>query len=171
LHLFVQLHIAVLTFHASIQELIEIDESTITLDAHLEKLLFEIAIIIMLLTESKRLLFITHCLSKFSEEFGKVVFLNLSASISLLSEFLPDIHKLCEILHKVVDSVVWSQIVLIELLDDNQNEEVKHHMLANQNDYHEQVGRERVTTINSFDTSIYIGFYAIKHNEIPIFTG
>lgn len=41
LHLLVDLHVAVLTPHASIQELIEVNITVVTLDSHLQHLLLQ----------------------------------------------------------------------------------------------------------------------------------
>ena len=52
LHLFIDLHVTVSSPHASVEHLVEVDVTVVTLDGHLEQLLFELSIIILLLAES-----------------------------------------------------------------------------------------------------------------------
>lgn len=133
LHLLVDLEVAVLAAHATIEELIEVDEAVVTLDTHLEKLLFELTIIVELFSEPQACLFVPF-FSEFPEEFLQLLLLDLEALVSILSKYFPSLHKVRLIFFEKGDHVLCGQIIFFELLDDDQNKQVKHDMAANEDD-------------------------------------
>lgn len=51
LHLFVDLEVAVLSPHAAVEELIEVNEAVVALDTHFEELFLKLAVIVEFLGE------------------------------------------------------------------------------------------------------------------------
>jgi len=126
LHLLVDLHVTVLSSHASVKKLVEIDEGIVTLDTHLQDLLLQLLVINKILIKSK----VSLLLTQLSEEVTELGLLHLDAPVLLLGQIFPDIHELLQVILEEGDHVLFGQVVLLELLDDNQDEQVKHDMGA-----------------------------------------
>ena len=92
LHSLVQLHVSILLSHASVKQLIEVNIPIVVVDCHFEHLLLQLSVIEIFLTESKTVVFVSE-IAKSSEEASQLIFFDLVASIPILSQFFPDLHK------------------------------------------------------------------------------
>jgi hypothetical protein len=88
-----------------------------------------------MLSETKGCLFGTH-FTQLSKEFGQLILLDFLAIIFFHCELLPHKHECFLIVFKPSNHVVIRQVILLKLLDDNQNEEIKHNVTANKHKHH-----------------------------------
>lgn len=96
-HPLIALHVSVLFSHAPVEELVKVNISRFTVDGHLQKMLFQLAIIVELITKPKTSLLITE-LSQSSEELSQIFLLDLVASISVLSQLFPYDHEALQVI-------------------------------------------------------------------------
>jgi hypothetical protein len=115
LHLLVDLHVAILSPHRPVEQLIEVDISIVTLDAHLEQLFLQLSFVILFYSEPELLVLF----SEKSEKLAKILFPDLLTVVFLLCQLLPDFHEGDLIILKPVKHVIFWQVVLFKLLDDN----------------------------------------------------
>lgn len=81
----------------------------------------------MLLAEAQTLFF-SPVLTQVPEKFGEHIFLDLLALVAVLRELLPDFHETGEIVFEMTDYIICGKVVVLELLDDDKDEQVQHHM-------------------------------------------
>lgn len=105
LHFLVNFHGTVLTSHASVEKLVEIDKTFIDFNAHLQKLFLELTSIIELFAEAQTFFFGTE-FSELFEEVDKLILLDFLALVSILGPFLPYFHETNKIILVVADGVV-----------------------------------------------------------------
>jgi len=123
LHVFIDLHVAVLLAHAPVKQLVEVDVAVVTVDGHLQKLLLKLSIVVVFCAKAQTGILLS-ILSQMPEEFGELVLLDLVASVSVLCKLLPHNHKSCHIILKHSNHIFFWEIILLELLDDNEDEQI-----------------------------------------------
>lgn len=85
-----------------------------------------------------------------------------------VSEDLPLSFESFKVVGKAIEWVVWEDIVLLELLDDNQDEEIEHDVVDQQIEYQEEDGgKGRATSLALNALWPYI--HTIIHDSIPVF--
>jgi hypothetical protein len=127
LHFLSNLHISVFPSHAPIQKFIEVDVSIITLDCHFQQLFLELAILIVMFTETKGFFFVTF-FTEFSKEFSELIFFDFLAVVFIHGVLFPDFHESRLIGFEFGNHVILGQVILLKLLDDNQNKQIEHNM-------------------------------------------
>lgn len=170
LHLFIDLHVAVLSTHAPVEKLIEVDVAIVALDGHLEHLLLQLAWLVIVLSETKGVGLVA-IFSKDSEELRQLLLLDLETSILFLSLCLPDAHETVEVPLEKHYHVIFGQVVFLELLNDDKDEQIKHHMSAHEDQEEEIQGRnsKSLATCLALNAAVGLGATAIKHDFVPIF--
>mmetsp|Transcript_7183 Transcript_7183/g.12110 ORF Transcript_7183/g.12110 Transcript_7183/m.12110 type:complete len:397 (+) Transcript_7183:210-1400(+) len=167
LHLLVDLHVPVLAPHAAVEQLVEVDVAVVTLDRHLEQLLLELSVLVVLLVEAQTGLLVPE-VAQSSEELGELVLLDLEAVVAVLSELLPNLHEGLLVVLEKSDHVLLGQVVLFELLDDDQDEQVEHHVRADQHEDHEvEVGPGGAARLVG-DAVVHLRAPHIKHDLVPV---
>lgn len=169
LHLFVELKVAMDSAHATVKELIEVDPALLGTDSHFEYLLFQLTFLhFSHVFGCVRGHLKANWVWQVLEEFNQLPLFHLSA-VEAIGSLYPDLVENVKVRSKNLDRIVLSHIVSFELLNNNQNEEVKHDMGDDQNE-HDVVGRcERSSTSLTFNT-VRWGVHAIVHELIPIFS-
>jgi hypothetical protein len=125
LHSLVDFHVAVLLSHTSVEQFIEIDISTVAIDGHFEYLLLQLSVIEVFFTKTKTVILVTE-IAKSSKKASQLIFFDFVASVSILSQLLPDFHEAGKIILEFGDHVFFGKIILFKLLNNNQNEKVEH---------------------------------------------
>ena len=99
----------------------------------------------------------------------ELLLLNLEALVAIHGENPPSHHEVCLILFEESDHVLCWQVVLFELLDNNKNEQVKHHMTANKDDC-EEVNVGMLLSAGLLRHTIWGNPAAVEHDLVPILT-
>lgn len=127
----------------------------------------------MLLAEAQTLFF-GPVLTQFPEEVGEHIFLDLLALVAVLRELLPDFHETGEIVFEMADYIVCRKVVVLELLDDDKDEQVQHHMRTKQHDQVEvpEPNWPSLSTSLSLDAAIGAIWspVTVVHDFVPVFT-
>jgi hypothetical protein len=146
LHFLVELEVAVNSPHASVEQLVEINPALLRPNSHLQHRLLELLYLSLSLNSGIISLdFHTHGNRHFPEELDQLTLLHLDA-VELVSDLDPTLVESVEMACEGLDGVIILHIVRFELLDNNQDKEVKHDVSNHQNE-HDVVGCcERSTT-------------------------
>lgn len=88
LHFLIDLHVAIASAHASVEQLVKVDAALVALDTHFKEVLFQLAIVVVVLMETEVGVDVT-CFTQFSEELWQLTFFDLLALKLLLSVLLP----------------------------------------------------------------------------------
>lgn len=127
----------------------------------------------MLLAEAQTLFF-GPVLTQFPEKVGEHIFLDLLALVAVLRELLPDVHETGEIVFEMVNYIVCGKVVVLELLDDDKDEQVQHHMRTKQHDQVEvpEPNWPSLSTSLSLDAAIGAIWspVTVVHDFVPVFT-
>ena len=118
LHLLVQLEVYILVPHQSIEQLIEVDVAFFALNIQLEDSLLELALLEVSEANRGR-----HRLHEVKDE----AILEFEAAISR-SELHPHFMYHSEVLVEARKWTILVQVQFLKLLDDNQDEQVQHHV-------------------------------------------
>ena len=167
LHLLVDLHVAVLAPHASVEKLIEVHVPVVALNCHLQHLLLELGWLVVVLAEAKRRVLVA-VLSEHPEELWQLLLLDLEAIVFGLGLRLPHAHETVKISFEPHNHVILGQIVFLELLDDNENEQIQHHVGAHYHEDHEVHEAGPAAARLALDAPVLLLPTAIKHNFVPI---
>jgi len=151
LHFLINLHVPVLSPHAPVEHLVEVDIAVITLDGHSKEVFLQISIIVVFFTEAHSLIDD----SKRPEKTDDLILLDFEAFVLVLSELLPDFHERNEVDFELTQHVVICQVVLFELLDDNQDEQVEHDVGANQDQKNKVDKTELAATSFALDAALF----------------
>ena len=73
-----------------------------------------------------------------------------------------------KILFKTRDHIVFIEVICLKLLNDHQNEQVKHDESTKHHQWNEEDWRPRVATVLSINTAIFLCFHRIFHYVIPV---
>lgn len=126
----------------------------------------------MLLAEAQTLFF-GLVLTQFPEKVGEHIFLDLLALVAVLRELLPDTHETGEIGFEMANYIVC-EVVVLELLDDDKDEQVQHHMRTKQHDQVEvpEPNWPSLSTSLSLDAAIGAIWspVTVVHDFVPVFT-
>jgi len=105
LHLLIDLHISVLTSHASIKQLVEVYIPVVTLNSHFKHLFFELTFFIVL-AKSKRSGLVS-IFTQNPEELWKLLLFNFEALIFVLRFSFPNPHKAVKISFEKNNHVIF----------------------------------------------------------------
>jgi len=96
-----------------------------------------------------------------------LLLLDFKALVSLLSVDLPSLHKVGLIVLEKGDHVVCWQVVLLKLLNNNQDEQIEHHVGARQ-DNEEEIDPSEFVSACLHWHAVGNGPAAVEHNLVPI---
>jgi hypothetical protein len=169
LHFLVEFEVTMNSSHASVEKLIEVNPAFLRSNAHLKNRLFEFTQFL----DSVSPVFIsshfhTHRNRHITEEVNKLSFLHLDA-VEFVSSSYPTLVEHIKVLSKNLDRVIFSYIVSLELLNNNQDEKVKHDVSNNQYEHNVKSCSKRSTTGFTFNT-VWRSINTIVHQFIPIFS-
>ena len=116
----------VLSSHDSVEHLVEVDDSIIHIDAHLEDDPIDF-LLRSLLTHAN---FPFHICGELIEELVNILDLHADALVATC-EHLPGFLELFEIFLEATQRVILLEIVLVELLDDDKDEQIEHDIADN----------------------------------------
>ena len=154
LHVLVDLEVAVLATHRTVQQLVEVDEAVLVADAHLQQVLLDLCLVVEVLPEAERLVLVALVLlAELLEEIEQHLLLDALAAVLLPGESDPHFHEALQVLLELDDHVLLGQVVLLELLDDDQDEQVEHDV----RDHHNE--ENFLTTEDPTITSPFIGHF------------
>ena len=161
LHASVQTEVAVETPHASIKQLIEVDVAIVALDPHLEQYFFHLVISGLRWQADRQ--------RKLPEEVDQLLFSEFDAATLGGSEEDPGLEEDVLVVLVLLDRVVRRNVVQIELLDDNQNKQIQHHVLNHQHEDYVKGGRQRNATV-LVGSATRQSLVAVVDEHIPVFT-
>ena len=124
MHLLIDFEVTILSSHAPVKKFIKVYEAVFTFDTHSKKMLFSFVCSIMLFTESKTFGSIlcsisSTKISKFSEKVKQEFFFDFETFILILSKLLPYFLECIEITFEFLDHVIFWEVVLFKLLNNN----------------------------------------------------
>lgn len=170
LHFLVDLHVAVLSSHAPVQEFVEVNVSVHALDGHLKHLLLQLCWLVVIFAEAERARLVTIA-AELSEELRKLLLLNLLAAVPILGLSLPHSHETSEVTFEGNEHIVFGKVILLELLDNNEDEKIEHDMCADEYKQKEVSEGCSTSACLSLDTTICLCTTAVKHDLVPVFSG
>lgn len=139
LHAAVQAKVSVETPHASVEQLIEVDVAIVALDPHLEQYFLHLVISGLRRQADRE--------RQLPEEVDQLLFSEFDAATLGGSEEDPGLEEDVLVVLVLLDRVVRRNVVQIELLDDNQNKQIQHHVLNHQHEHNVKGGRHRNATV------------------------
>ena len=161
-HHFVESDAAELRPHDPVQHFIEVNKAIVNLDAYLDN----DALHIQLPGSLHDSHLLGHALWQTSKEVIDVLHLHFHALIPS-SVVAPCLFEVLEIFLETLPWIVFLNIVLLKLLDNDENEQVQHNVSHQKNEREEEKGCQLRSTCLAFNAATW-SVHAVIHDSIPI---